>query len=61
MSELARPTFRKIGLSDYCRFVSTEDLYGLIGKVKGLEGHIQPSVLEAVAVELQSEVDSAGT
>ena len=61
MGELARPTFRKIGLSDYCRFVATEDLYKIIGQVQGLEGHIQPSVLEAVAVELQSEADGTGT
>jgi hypothetical protein len=57
LAELARPTFRKIGLSDYCRYISTEDLSELIARVKGLGGHVQPSILETVAVPLEDEED----
>lgn len=55
MGELARPTFRKIGLSEYCRFISTEDLTDLITKVKGFGGHVQPSILDTIAVPLEEE------
>ena len=55
MGELARPTFRKIGLSEYCRFFSTEDLADLISKVKGFGGHIQPSILDTIALALEEE------
>lgn len=53
MAELARPTFQKIGLNDYCRFISTEDLADLITKVKELGGHIQTSILDTIAVPLE--------
>ncbi len=55
MGELARPTFRKIGLSEYCRFIPTEDLADLIAKVKGFGGHIQPSILDTIAVPVEEE------
>ena len=58
MKELARPTFRKIGLNDYCKFIALEDLEVLIDKIHGLEGHIQPSVLDSISVELQSDPES---
>ena len=61
MSELARPTFRKIGLSEYCRFISTEDLGDLITKVKGFGGHIQPSILDKIAIALEEEERDAET
>ena len=57
MAELARPTFRKIGLSDYCRFVSTESLEKLLSKVEGLEGHVQPTILDKIAIE-QDDLES---
>jgi len=57
MSELSRPTFRKIGLSEYCRFISTEDLDTLLGKVSGLDGHIQVSILDKIAESLEEEED----
>lgn len=57
MGELARPTFRKIGLSEYCRFIATEDLTELITKVKGFGGHVQPSILDTIAVPLEEEED----
>jgi hypothetical protein len=55
LSELSRPTFRKIGLSEYCRFVSTEDLADLIDRVKGFGGHIQPSILDKIAISLEED------
>jgi hypothetical protein len=57
LAELARPTFQKIGLSDYCRYIPTEDLAELIGRVKGFGGHIQPSILDKVAISLEAEDD----
>jgi hypothetical protein len=36
MRELARPTFRKTGLSEYCRYISTDDLDTLIQRVRGI-------------------------
>jgi hypothetical protein len=55
LAELARPTFRKIGLSEYCRYIRSEALSELIGRVKGLGGHIQPSILDTVAIPLEDE------
>ena len=49
--ELARPTFRKIGLNEYCRFISISDLHALLAKVGDFQGHIQPSILDKIAVE----------
>lgn len=57
LSELGRPTFRKIGLSEYCRYISSEDLSELIAKVKGFGGHIQPSILDKIAISLEDEAD----
>lgn len=59
MSELGRPTFERIGLSDFCRYISTEKLDSLLSKVSDLEGHIQPSILDTIAIELEDEVGSA--
>jgi hypothetical protein len=53
--ELARPTFRKIGLSDYCRYIACEDLAELSARVKGFRGHIQPSILDTISVALEDE------
>ena len=58
MRELSRPTFRKIGLSEYCRYISTDDLDRLIDRVKGFEGHVQPSILDTVAVGLEEDEDT---
>jgi hypothetical protein len=55
LSELGRPTFRKIGLSEYCRYVSSEDLSDLLAKVQGFGGHIQPSILDKIAITLEDE------
>jgi len=59
-AELVRPTFQKIGLSEYCRFIAIEDLDRLLQKVQGFEGHLQPTVVDTVAIdfeELQSALD----
>jgi hypothetical protein len=56
-AELVRPTFSKIGLSEYCRYIPTEDLSELIGRVKGFGGHIQPTILDTIAIPLEDEED----
>jgi hypothetical protein len=61
MAELARPTFKKIGLSDYCRFLPAEELEALVSKIEDLGGHIQPSVLDTKAVELPTELSDIAT
>lgn len=59
LREMARPTFRRIGLPDICRFIAIEDLQGLSGKVKGLGGHINHSIIQTISVALPDE-QSAG-
>jgi hypothetical protein len=56
MKELGRPTFQKIGLSEYCRFLPSEELEALARRVQGLGGHVQPSVLDTIAVELELDL-----
>jgi hypothetical protein len=51
------PTFRKIGLNDYCRYIAMEDLSDLTTRFKGYDGHIQPSILDKIAVALEDEED----
>lgn len=53
MGELSRPTFLKLGLSEYCRFIAAEDLRDLSERVRGLSGHLQPSILDTIAVALE--------
>lgn len=55
LSELSRPTFRKIGLNDYCEFISIEDLDELLNKIENLSGHIHPSILDTIAVGLEED------
>jgi hypothetical protein len=50
MAELSRPTFRKIGLNDFCKFIPLEELHNLLLKVDGLGGHIQPTILDTIAL-----------
>jgi hypothetical protein len=57
--ELNRPTFQRIGLSSFCRFIATEDLDDLVLKVAGLAGHIQPSILDTIAENLVEEPATA--
>ena len=60
MPELARPTFKKIGLSGHC-FLPAEELKALVSKIEHLGGHTQPSVLDTKAVELQTELSDNAT
>ncbi len=57
--ELERPTFRQIGLSRRCRFISTEDLDTLRHQVSAFAGHVQPSIIDTIAVPLVDEPSSA--
>lgn len=59
-SELSRPTFRKIGLNDYCKFVPMEELEKLLQKVEGLGGHVQPTIVDTIATEVEEEIDESG-
>lgn len=58
LRELVRPTFDKIGLSDYCAFVPAEELESLVTRVSGLRGHLQPTIIETIQVEAHSQPDS---
>jgi hypothetical protein len=57
LAELSRPTFSKIGLSEYRRYIPSEDLFELIARVKGFGGHIQPTILDTIAIPLEDEED----
>lgn len=59
LSELARPTFQKIGLSEYCKFIPAEELELLLKRIEGLEGHVQPTIIETVSIAVEDEVESA--
>jgi hypothetical protein len=52
LAELERPTFQKIGLSDYCGFIGAEALHDLISKVDSLAGHLHPTIIDTIKVEL---------
>ena len=58
MGELSRPTFQKIGLSDFCRFVPAEDLDVLLSKVADLEGHVQPSIMDTISIEIEEDFEA---
>jgi hypothetical protein len=57
LSELSRPTFQKIGLSDYCRFISIEELETLVSNVKDLSGHVQATIVDTIAKGLESDCE----
>ena len=54
LGQLSRPTFQKIGLNEVCRFVPIEDLDKLLAQISGLEGHLQPSIINKISVELDT-------
>ena len=54
-AELTRPTFQKIGLSEYCKFIPLEDLQHLLSRVEGFEGHVQPSITDTIAIGFEEE------
>jgi hypothetical protein len=49
LRELARPTFRRIGLGDTCKFVAVEDLHSLVKQLTSFKGHVQPSIIDTIA------------
>ncbi len=63
MAELSRPTFQKIGLSEFCRFIATEDLEKLVAKVEDLvedmAGIVTPNIVDTIAIELEQEAESS--
>jgi hypothetical protein len=60
MTELRRPTFQKIGLNEFCRFISTEQLESLLQQVSGFEGHVNPTILDKIATEIEEEEQTIG-
>jgi hypothetical protein len=58
MSELGRPTFQRLGLSDFCKFIALEDLEALTSNVELLQGHVQSSVIDTLAVRLPNASDT---
>lgn len=59
LSELSRPTFDRIGLSDYCAYIPAETLESLESKLSGLKGHVHPSVIETLKVEASEAIPSS--
>lgn len=59
MRELQRPTFRRIGLNDFCRYISIEDLEVLADKLAELKGHVQPTIVDTIAQGPPDELESA--
>jgi hypothetical protein len=55
-AELTRPTFQKIGLNDYCKFIPVEELNDLLLKVEGLGGHVHPTIVETKAIGFGEEI-----
>jgi len=54
--ELTRPTFRKIGLNDFCKFIPLEELNDLLSKVEGFGGHIHPTIVDKIAIGYGEEI-----
>lgn len=54
-TELTRPTFQKIGLSEYCKFIPIEALEDLLSKIEGFAGHVNPSIMERIAIGFEEE------
>ncbi|MBE0517113.1 MAG: hypothetical protein IBX41_06985 [Methanophagales archaeon] len=59
ISELSRPTFQKIGLNEYCKFIPIEKLEELSSKVRDFGGHIQSSILDTIAIEVEEEFEES--
>ncbi len=57
-AELTRPTFQKIGLNEYCKFIPMEALQKLLSKVEGLQGHIQPTIIDTIAAVFEEETEN---
>jgi len=57
-TELTRPTFQKIGLNEYCKFIPLEELQKLQYRVEGLQGHIQPTIIDTIATGFEEETET---
>ena len=57
-AELTRPTFQKIGLNDYCRFIPMEDLQHLLSRVEDLQGHVQATIIDTIAAGFEEETEN---
>ncbi|MBC7219773.1 MAG: hypothetical protein H5T49_06580, partial [Hadesarchaea archaeon] len=57
-AELTRPTFQKLGLNDFCKFIPLEDLNALLDRVEGLRGHVQPTIVDTIAVGFEEEIEN---
>jgi hypothetical protein len=57
--ELSRPTFQKIGLNEYCKFIPIEKLEELSSKVQDFGGHIQSSIIDTIAIEAEEEFEES--
>ena len=55
-NELTRPTFKRIGLNDFCKFVPLEELNKLLSKIEGFGGHIQPTIVDKIAIGFGEEI-----
>lgn len=55
IAQLSRPTFKKIGISSICKFISIEALNPLLSKVKGLDGYIKSNIIDTVATGLKKD------
>lgn len=56
-SEVTRPTFQKIGLNEYCKFIPLEELLKLLSKIEGFQGHIQPTIIDTIATAFEEETN----
>ncbi len=55
-NELTRPTFKRIGLNDFCKFIPLEELLKLLAKVEDLGGHIHPTIVDKIAISFGEEI-----
>jgi len=53
--EIERPTFRRVGLYDYCKFISIDKLEGITRQAKMFAGHLQPSIIEKYTIGFDDE------
>lgn len=51
-TELNRPTFKKIGISNFVYFLAIEDIEILFQKIQGLQGFIKPSIMQSIAQQI---------
>jgi len=56
-AELTRPTFEKIGLNEYCKFIPMEDLQNLLSRVETFKGHVQPTIVDTIATGFEEETE----